>query len=413
MTLAKTINANLFDKAAFFCAISFMFFIPISTALMNIFIFFTLIFSILSGNLRNKLRLIWNNPISRSGLLLFIFLALSLTWSITDLKEGLDYLKKYNELWYIALLLPLFNSNFRRNIGINAFLLSMSIILIGVYLIFFEIILPIEFSIKGIKQSFTINGGFASHVITNILMAFAMFVAAHKSVFSKGIYKVVYFIFFIFSLYYVLMISTGTSGQILGISLLTLFIVQHAKFRSILIVPIILIAIIVYGYLTGNHSLKFAYNKLQDQYHYVAHTDPEGNYDSGGLGSRPQMFIQGIKLVDDDLWIGTGIGSYQKALELKNPKFYNAAPYKDNPHNEFLLITIQLGLVGLFFLIYLFSIQAIYSVKVKEIENIYISQGLFILITIGCMGNSMLLDSGEGHFWSFFTALLFSNLEKN
>jgi hypothetical protein len=27
------------------------------------------------------------------------------------------------------------------------------------------------------------------------------------------------------------------------------------------------------------------------------------------------------------------------------------------------------------------------------------------------MGNSMILDSREGHFWAFFSALLFSNIE--
>ena len=197
MILAQQINAQFFNKVAFFCAISFMFFIPISPALMNSFIFFTLIFSILSGNLIKNLGMIGKNQISRAGLLLFAFLTFSLAWSIVDLKEGLDYLKKYNELLYIALLIPLFNSDFRRNIGVNVFLFSMSIILLGVYLIFFGIILPIERSINGINLSFTLNGGFASHVITNILMAFAMFIAAQKSVFSKGFYKVLYFVYFV------------------------------------------------------------------------------------------------------------------------------------------------------------------------------------------------------------------------
>ena len=85
------------DKAAFFCAISFMIFIPSSTALMNIFIFLTLIFMLFSGNIKNHVTIAWKNPIVRSALFLFAILALSLTWTITDISEGFRTLKKYNE----------------------------------------------------------------------------------------------------------------------------------------------------------------------------------------------------------------------------------------------------------------------------------------------------------------------------
>ena len=64
------------SKAAFFCAISFMFFIPISTALMNIFIFFTFIFFCLSANLKKNLLVTWQNPVSKSALILFGLLLL-------------------------------------------------------------------------------------------------------------------------------------------------------------------------------------------------------------------------------------------------------------------------------------------------------------------------------------------------
>ena len=176
------------NKAAFFCAISFMFFIPSSTALMNIFILLTLIFFLLAGNLKNNLKMVWRNPVSKIALILFLLLTLSLIWS-PDLSEAVDVLKKYNELWYIALILPFFNSDRRRNIGIQAYLISMGIVLVGVYLMYFEIILPIEWTLQGREHHFNVEGGFASHIITNILMAFAMFIAAHKSVFSRFFYK--------------------------------------------------------------------------------------------------------------------------------------------------------------------------------------------------------------------------------
>ena len=212
------------DKAAFFCAISFMFFIPSSTALMNIFIFLTLIFVLFSGNLKNHLIMVWGNPVSKVALILFFLLIFSFIWTI-DSSEAFYVLKKYNELWYIALILPLFNSDRRRNIGIKAYLISMGIVLFGVYLMYFEVILPIEWTLKGRSHHFNIDGGFASHILTNILMAFAMFIAAHKSILSRSFLKVPYIIYFGFSAYYALFISTGTSGQILAIFLILLFLI--------------------------------------------------------------------------------------------------------------------------------------------------------------------------------------------
>ena len=77
------------------------------------------------------------------------------------------------------------------------------------------------------------------------------------------------------------------------------------------------------------------------------------------------------------------------------------------------MITVKLGVIGLFLLLYLFYTQGTSSDRIREKEYKYIAQGLVILIIIGCIGNSMILDSREGHFWAFFSALLFSNLSKD
>ncbi len=398
---------KFFNKAAFFCAISFMIFIPSSTALMNVFIFLTLIFTLLAGNLKESILIVWRNPISKAGLLLFALLSFSLIWTIADnTTEGLRVLKKYNEFWYIALLLPLFSSKVRRNIGINAYLASMAIVLIGVYLMYFEIILPINWTIKGHPQSFTVDGGFASHVITNILMAFAMFIAAHKSILTKSVWRILYLVFFVFSFYYVLFISTGTSGQILAISLLLLFIVQYTGVRAALLIPVLLVFIGLLTFKSETNSLRFAIDKIGVRYHHLISTDTAGN------NTRPRIFIHALKLIPHKPFIGSGVGGYENSFRTHEPEFYKVTTTaKKNPHNEFLMISVQLGAAGLLLLLYLFYKQAACTDRIEDREHKYIAQGLVILIIIGCMGNSMILDSREGHFWAFFSALLFSNIE--
>ena len=407
MILVNDSSKQFLKKAAFFCAISSMVFIPISTALMNFFLFLTLIFSIFGGDLKKSLFLIWKNPISRSSLLLFSFLSLSLLWTITDIETGLIVLKKYNELWYLALILPLFNSIRRRDIGIKAYLLSMGFILVGVYLIYFEIITPLEWTNYGHPQSFTVDGGFASHVITNILMAYAMYISAHKSIFSKSFWRLPYLIFFIFSFYYVLLISTGTSGQILAIVLLLLLIIQHTGLRALFIVPLLLFFIAILGYNSQTNSLRFAIEKLSVRYHHLISTDTAGN------STRPRIYIHSAKLLYHDKWFGSGVGSYEKKFQTYEPEFFEVVTMaRKNPHNEYLMISNQLGILGLMLLIYIFYKQAVSIQMIGNKEQEYLAQGLVILIVIGCMGNSMILDSREGYFWAFFSALLFSNLDK-
>ena len=47
--------------------------------------------------------MVWENPVSKVALILFFLLTLSLSWTI-DSSQAIDTLKKYNELWYIALI---------------------------------------------------------------------------------------------------------------------------------------------------------------------------------------------------------------------------------------------------------------------------------------------------------------------
>ena len=392
------------SKASFFCACCFMFFIPISTALMNIFIFFAFIFICFSGNIKQHLVLAWQNPISKSALLLFGLLVLGLTWTIADVWESLDTLKKYNELWYIGLLIPIFNTNQRRQIGLTVFLISMGIILFGVYLMFFGLILPIEISIQGKIQHFNIDGGFSSHIITNILMAFAMFVSAHKLILSNKKSWLIYLIFFLLAAYYVLFISKGTTGQIIGILLLSLLFLQYMKMKALIAIPILLIIVSIFALSNNNNSINHAIYKIMTR---IDKSHPNYSYD---INTRPHLYVHALKTFLEDPWIGTGTGSYREAIKTKQKDFYNRVSHIKNPHSEYLNISVQLGVVGLVLLLYLFSIQGLYSFQIKDKEQKNLAQGLVILILVACTFNSALMDARDGHFWAFFSALLFSNI---
>lgn len=401
ITINRTKFQEFSNSAAFFCVIAFMVFIPVNIVLMNVFLALVLVFTLLAGRLRHHLILVWHNPVTKAALILFASLSVSVFWSIAETDWSLRVLKKYNELWYMALLLPLFHSSKRRDIGINAFLVSMGLILTAIYLVYFNVLPSSGISIAGKHAPFTVDGGFSSHIMTNILMSFVVFTSAHKFIFSNTKIKWVYGPLFLGSFYYVLFISTGTTGQLIVLSLLGLLLVQYFGKKSLILFPTLVLFVGIVSISVESNAIKHALKKIESRITHI---------ESGNPNTRPQLAIHAFKLFTEDPIVGTGVGSYKAALETKQSEFSERTPHKWNPHNEYLVIAVQLGLVGLLALLFLFYTQAKSTKRIQDKEQRYLAQGLVLLFVVGCLGNSLIMDSGEGHFWAFFSALFFSNL---
>ncbi len=395
-------------QAAYYCSLLFAFFIPISTALMNLFLLLSLTFIILSGELRNHLIISWKNPVSKVAILLFTLLFLGTFWSTAEGNDAYLTLKKYSELLYLGLLLPLFQTESKKRLGINIFLVSMLTILIPTYLIYFEIVQEFTtFTSGSYAANFTVDEGFKSHIITNILMSYVVFISLTRAKLTTGTDRLIYILLFISSLYYSIFISQGTTGTILTVLLIILFLFQHFKKQNIIYI-LLTLTFLTFLTHTQDKNNKSTINKLSNRLLSLNLNTSHRN-----TNQRPQLYINSIKIWMSDPILGTGTGSYNAAFQIKRPDIYNITKgSKRNPHNEYLLIAVQLGLVGVLLLLYLFYTQFISSKKISNNEVKYLSQGLVLLIVIGCLGNSLIMDSGEGHFWAFFSAVLFSNANK-
>ena len=91
--LNKTKFQEFSNSAAFFCAIAFMIFIPINIVLMNVFLFLVLIFTLMAGDLKHHLTLVWRNPVTKVALMLFALLSIGVFWSIAETDWSLRVLK--------------------------------------------------------------------------------------------------------------------------------------------------------------------------------------------------------------------------------------------------------------------------------------------------------------------------------
>jgi len=194
---------------------AYVFFIPISTALMNLFLYLALILITLNKDFIKNIKISWKNYASRSSLLFFLFVILGSLWSIGSYEDIIEGISTYKKFIFVFLMLPFLIERKNNELLINAFFISMSLILCLVYLIFLDIIQPVNIQLyEGVSLHISENGGFKTHIITNMLFAFFGFMSMHR---FFDLNRVVYFLLGILSFYYSIFINDGTTGQILSI----------------------------------------------------------------------------------------------------------------------------------------------------------------------------------------------------
>ena len=394
------------SKLLMFSLVAYVFFIPISTSLMNLFLYIALILIALNKDFIENIKISWKNYASKSSILFFLLVILGSLWSIGSYEDIIEGISTYKKFIFVFLMLPFLIERKNNELLINAFFISMSLILCLVYLIFLDIIQPVNIQLyEGVSLHISENGGFKTHIITNMLFAFFGFMSMHR---FFDLNRVVYFLLGILSFYYSIFINDGTTGQILSISLLSILIIQKYRYKAVLILPIVLLGILTYGVSNNNTSLYSSINKV--------HTGIE-DYESGtavkSVDVRLAMLTNGLIIVKESPWIGTGTGSTNQShidnLD-KLPSTFARRSKTTNPHSEYLSIAIQYGLIGL--LLYLFLIYKLFEYTKKLPNDFYknSAQGLLILILIGSLGTSIITDSGEGHFVMLFIAILFAPL---
>jgi O-antigen ligase len=373
---------------------------------MNLFLYLALILIILNKNFIKNIKISWKNNASKSSILFFLFVILGSLWSIGSSEGILEGISTYKKFIFVFLMLPFLINMANNELLINAFFISMTLILCLVYLIFLDIIQPINIQLyEGISLHVSETGGFKTHIITNILFAFFSFMSIHRFFDSS---KVRYLLLGILALYYSIFINNGTTGQILSIFLLSILFIQKYKYKAVFILPIALLGIITYGASNNNTSLYSAINKV-----YTGIGDYESGTAIKSVDVRLAMLTNGLIIIKENPWIGTGTGSINQShidnLD-KLPPTFERRSETTNPHSEYLSIAIQYGLVGLF--LYLFLIYKLFKYTKKLPNDFYknSAQGLLALILIGSLGASIITDSGEGHFIMLFIAILFAPL---
>jgi len=131
------------------------------------------------------------------------------------------------------------------------------------------------------------------------------------------------------------------------------------------------------------------------------------NPEASSIGQRLIFWETSLHIIADQPFLGAGVGSFAHEYVSHNLKIPDLLA--DNPHNEYLLIAAQVGVVGLLLFIGMLVVLFQQSRRLPETYR-YAVQGLVVAMAIGCMFNSFLRDHGEGHFFAIFAGILLASV---
>ncbi|MGB5868376.1 MAG: O-antigen ligase family protein [Arcobacteraceae bacterium] len=376
--------------------IGYAFCLPISKAGVNLFEILVIIIWLLEGNWNKKIKLLKQNLLSISILLLISVSLISVFWSV-DTEYALNYIAKYRHFLIILIMFTSLKKEYIQYI-ISAFLMGMFVSELISYGIFFEL-----FRYKNISP--TDPSPFMSHTDYSAYLAFTSILILGRilSVENSIKIKLIYGFFFI-TVTGNLFINGGRTGQIIFVLILiiTFLLSLKNKFKAIINSIVILCFIFSLAYIFSSNFKNRADYAIND----VTNMIVDNNF-SGSFATRVQLWIVGYDKIVSNSLIGSGIGNEMDKADLfsKNRDFNERdLSYFSDHHNSFITLTIQLGIFGILILYMIFYSLFRLKFTTFEYKLLHVSFCLtFILWSM--IGNTLHLMNSMV-FFSLFAALL-------
>lgn len=392
------------------CTVLLGFSVPISVALDNLLLAVLLLGALF--NIRAVWRIVTLHPVARAAWLLFGVLLLAMFYGATPLGEAGGILAKYMDLAFIPLFMLVLSSEAARRRAQYAFLAAMGLILLLSYLVALGV-LPIQ---DWMSKFATMENAviFHSHITQSNMMALAVFLALLnlREAVTNG-KRMAWGAFALLGTVNILFLAQGRTGYLILLALLgwfawsTLARHMHSRGRAWGWRQGAAVALVLMGLATLVYQVS---PRLHERVNLVASEfqawQPNHGRDSS-TGQRLDFYYNTLQIIRQQPMFGVGTGGFPAA-------FTRQTQGKDvlqtrNPHNEYLMITVQSGVIGLVFLLYVFYTQWRTAPLLDIPFRQDAARGLVLAYMMNSLFNSPLLDHADGLLFAFMTAVLFAH----
>ena len=398
--LLATVNQAA-GRTAQWAAVALGLSIPISTALDNLLLAVLLAGWLASGAWRDKWDAVRANRIALAALGLFGLLLAGTLYGERDPGDTAVTLRKYLDLLWIPLLVWVLRDPLMRRRALLALAASLALVLLTSFLIMADIIPRVGF-LTGHSGYPVVLKGRQTH---GPLMAISAFLSFHLALGSgTPRMRVFWLTLAVLALINGTLVVQGVTGYLVFATLALYLGYVSGGWRGLAGAFAIAAALVTVLVLTpGVFQARVA--RLQSE---VTQWQAGVSDKTSSAGTRIELYRASLAIIRDSPLLGHGTGSFPKVFADK-VRGQATAPSR-NPHNEYLHTLVQLGLVGLAALLYLFWTHWRLAPSLASPLEHHLARGLVLTMAVGCLFNSWLMDHTEGLLYAWLTGLLFAGL---
>jgi O-antigen ligase len=393
-----TTVARKADELAKWTVVLFGFSIPLSTALDGLLLALMVLLWLLGDNFRVKYAMIRRNPVALAALVMCGIYVLGLLYGQVN-KGALSDAKTF---LLVPLMITLFQEERIRRYAWWGFLASMLLTLALSYLIFFHF-LPNYLGMKtGPIRPGTVQ---ITSIAQNLFMAFTAFVLATKARFADKLsLRVVFGALSLLAAINVLFMVPSKTGQLVLVLLLGYYLFDWLRWKGMIVAGLMIVLVAGLLYRMPTNTVHIRLSELIQEYGQWQPDRAVSIVSATGL--RMEFYYNSLKIIRENPLFGVGTGGFHRAYrrQIGNTQMV----VTDNPHNQYLLTGVELGLVGLAGLAALLIIQWRMAGRLPYGQERMLAYAMLLAITAGCLFNSFLADHSEGLFYVWTTAILFA-----
>lgn len=330
---------------------------------------------------------------TRIILVIVIAFAASLWWTEVDLDFALHMLVKHAKLVTVLLLISLIHTEQEARIGIVAFAVGQSFVLLMSWLMALGVSFPWTTQTSAQYVVFA-----ESYIDQSVMFAATAAIFWHlrsEQLWPRWFANAIAFA----ALLNVFLLLPGRTGYLIAVAMLSLAAMWALNKRMRVIALVVTPLILVFGLYFSSGQVKDRITLvISETQNYSQHVETNSS-----SGWRLNAWHRSVQAIQENPWIGHGVGSWAPAvrrmerMEGTNATRVFGPSNSSNPHQEYLLWGVELGVVGMLLLI-AFLASAASDTRQFPIGIQRATLSVLTAITIACLFNSALYDDLMGDF---------------
>jgi O-antigen ligase len=384
--------------------------IPFSVAADSVLLALVLVCWLAADRYRERFAQLRRHPVALMALGFVALLAVGLAYGERPRGDALRYFGKYADLVILGVFVTLFGDPAWRRRALLALAAALAVLVWLSYLVKLGVVPPVPWlrgrpDYPALALNALTHGIVALDSLTHgILVAFGAFLFAVLGMHApRGPVRTIWFALAVAAVANVLFIVPGRTGYVV-LAALALYLGYAWRRLTGLALVALGGAVLVGAGLTASATLQ---SRLDQTVREAREWQP-GAPAQTSVGYRLEFYYNTLGVIRDRPLAGAGTGGFPSAYarQVAGTAMAPAA----HPHNEYLLMTAQLGVAGLVALLALFWVPWRLAPRLPLPPERVLARGVVLTIAVGSVFNCLLLDHTEGLFFAWGLGVLFGGL---